>query len=208
MRKQLFLLAGFLLILFSLAACGSDGLGARATPTPDHEFAGTVSETQDVVPDFRMLSEDGLVQFSEFRGQYVFLYFGYTFCPDICPSTLADLARVRRDLGPDADKVQVLMITVDPERDTPEKLEEYVTFFDPTFIGLTGTQDAINAVGDLFGVTAEKTTEGVANSYLIDHSVLTFLVDPEGQIRVAYPFGVRSSDIVDDLRFLMEEQTG
>lgn len=203
---RLILLLITLLVLAGCSAAENRNSAVEVGPTPTHTFAGTVTEDAPPVPDFVMQSADGPVQLSDYRGKYVYVYFGYTFCPDICPTTLADLARVREALGDDADNVQVMMITVDPERDTPEALKEYVTFFDPTFVGVTGSQKAIEEVGNLFGVQAEKQEGTAATGYLVDHTVLTYLIDPQGRARVAYPFGVKSSAFVDDLRWLLAQE--
>lgn len=208
-RKSLWPLALLLVTLLALAGCsaaGGSSSAAEAAPTPTHTFAGTVTEGAPPVPDFVMQSADGPVQLSDFRGKYVYVYFGYTFCPDICPTTLADLAGVREALGDDADKVQVMMITVDPGRDTPEVLKEYVTFFDPTFVGVTGSPQAINEVGKLFDVQATKREGTTATNYLVDHTALTYLIDPQGRARVAYPFGVKRSEFVEDLRWLFAQE--
>jgi protein SCO1/2 len=103
-----------------------------------HEFAGLELTAPQPAPNFTLESADGPVQLSDYQGKFVFLYFGYTFCPDACPTTMTTLAQLQRQLGDDADQVQVIMITIDPERDTAENMAEYVAFFDDSFVGLTG----------------------------------------------------------------------
>lgn len=185
-------LYGFLLLFIAaLVACSGP-----------HEFAGAAAVEPQLAPDFVLQSADGPVQLSDYDGQYVFIYFGYTFCPDICPATLAELARARRLLEDDADQVQVLMITVDPERDTPAQLAEYVSRFDPTFVGLSGDEAAINAIGKPYGLFYQRHEGSAATGYLIDHTARAFLLDPQRQVRVAYPYDAAAEDIVADLRYL------
>jgi protein SCO1 len=174
----------------------------------EHQFAGAELPEPQTVPDFTLTAAGNTpVSLSDFRGQYVFIYYGYTFCPDFCPATLAKLARVRDSLGDDAGRMQVVMVTVDPERDTPEALAEYVGLFDPTFVGLSGTTDEIDAAGRPFGIFYQKNEGSAATGYLVDHSTRTYLIDPEGKARVAYPHDAAVEDIVADLRWLIEKET-
>ena len=143
------------LIVILLLATLIVGCGQTAVSDSEREFAGAYVNSDKPVPDFTLNSADGPVSLSDFAGKYVFLYFGYTFCPDICPGTLSNLAAVRKELGDDADKMQVIMVSVDPQRDTPEVLAKYTQHFDPTFIGLTGTKEEIDAAGEPLGIFYE-----------------------------------------------------
>lgn len=185
-----------ILMLTALAGCVSKR----------HEFAGTVLEPPQPVPDFTLTSAAGPVRLSDYAGRYVYLYFGYTFCPDICPATLVDLARMRQALGDAADQVQVLMISVDPERDTPAHLADYVTHFDKTFVGVTGAKAVIDTVGEPYGLYYERHEGTAASGYLIDHSARVFLVDPQRQARVAYPFDTGAEALAADLRWLLAHE--
>jgi len=170
-----------------------------------HEFGGAVYEEPQAVPDFTLSAANGQsVSLSDFRGQYVFIYFGYTFCPDLCPDTLAKLARVHQQLGDEAGQVQVVMISVDPERDTPERLAEYVAAFDDSFVGLTGSPAEIDAAGAAFGLYYEKHEGTAATGYLIDHTARTYLLDPDGRILVAYPYDATDDAIEADLHYLLD----
>jgi len=170
-----------------------------------HEFGGAVYEEPQTVPDFTLAAaNEQTVSLSDFRGQYVFIYFGYTFCPDLCPDTLAKLARVHKQLGDEAGQMQVVMISVDPERDTPEKLAEYVAAFDDSFVGLTGSPTEIDAAGAAFGLYYEKHEGTAATGYLIDHTARTYLLDPNGRILVAYPYDATDDAIEADLRYLLD----
>jgi protein SCO1 len=129
----------------------------------------------------------------DFRGKAVVLFFGFTHCPDVCPTTLADLAGVTKSLGPDADRVQVLFVTVDPERDTPQDLDRYVHAFDPRFIALRGDAAATQRVAKEFKIYYAKRKQG--DTYTVDHSAQSYVIDPEGRLRLL----VRHDRLVDDL---------
>ncbi|MCA9981819.1 MAG: SCO family protein [Anaerolineales bacterium] len=184
-------------LLFLLAGCG-----ATATPEP-HEFAGAVVTNPQPAPDFTLVSADGPVNLSDYEGKYIYLYFGYTFCPDVCPATMNELAKMTEQLGADAENVQVIMITVDPARDTAELLRDYMAFFDPSFIGLTGTEEEIAAVANTYGVFYEAHEGSAESGYLVDHSTRTYLFSPERVPIVAYPFDVSAEAMAEDLRYLL-----
>jgi protein SCO1/2 len=191
----LFLMIG---LLFA-SACSSE------PAPPDHTFAGATFNTPPQLPNITLMGVDGPVNLEDFTGEYVFVYFGYTFCPDVCPATMAELAKVREQLGDSAENVNVVMVTVDPERDTPQKTHEYASHFDPSFIGLSGTKAEIDAAALPFGIYYEKHEGSAESGYLVDHTARTFLVDTEGRARVAYGFDTRAEDIVTDLRYLFEQ---
>ncbi len=152
--------------------------------------------------DFRLTDHNGKTRtLADFRGKAVALFFGYTHCPDVCPTTLADLAQVMRLLGKDADRVQVLFITVDPERDTPEMLAQYVPAFHPSFLGLHGDAQATAQVAKAFYIAYEK--RPTASGYNVDHSTGTFLVDPRGKVRLRAPFAQRADWLAEDIRKLL-----
>jgi protein SCO1/2 len=154
--------------------------------------------------DFDLVSDTaGHVKLSDFRGKPVLLYFGYTFCPDVCPTTMAELGRMMRELGDRADDVQVIMISVDPERDTPERLGEYVRYFHPSFMGLTGTEDEISQTATPLGIYyARREVEG-ASGYLMDHTATVLLVDKDGLARLIWPYGTSAEDMAADVRYFL-----
>jgi protein SCO1/2 len=137
----------------------------------------------------------------DFRGKAVVLFFGFTHCPDICPTTLAETAAAVKKLGADADRVQVLFITVDPERDTPEALAKYVTAFDPRFLGLRGDAQATQRAAKEFKVFYEKRKSG--ESYSMDHSGQSYVIDPEGRLRLLVRPDRIAEDLSDDLRTIL-----
>jgi protein SCO1/2 len=141
------------------------------------------------------------VSLADERGKAVLLAFGYTHCPDACPTTLARLAEVRHLMGGDAQRVQVLFVTVDPERDTGPMLGRYVTAFDPTFIGLRGSDDETDAVATAFHADYEITE--YQGETLVGHSVETYLIDPTGRTRVVIPHTLSAREIADDVRSVL-----
>ncbi len=190
-----------MMILLAALMAGLVACGGGSAP---HEFAGAELVEEEPLPDFTLTAAgDAPVSLSDFRGQYVYLYFGYTFCPDFCPTTLAKLARVRDEMGDDAGRVQVMMVTVDPERDTPEVLERYVQTFDPSFVGLTGETAAIDGAAGSLGVFYQRNEGSEATGYLVDHSTRTYLIGPDGRALVAYPHDAEVEAMAADLRWLM-----
>ena len=139
----------------------------------------------------------------DFRGKAVVLFFGFTRCPDICPTTLADIAQAVKSLGADAERVQVLMVSVDPERDTPDALGKYVTAFDPRFLGLRGDLDATKKVAAEFKIYFEKAKTGA--SYTVNHSTQTYVIDPQGRLRLLVRHDRIAQDLAPDLRTLLRQ---
>jgi protein SCO1/2 len=139
----------------------------------------------------------------DWRGKVVVLFFGFTHCPDICPTTLADIAGAVKSLGPDAERVQVLMVSVDPERDTPEALGKYVTAFDPRFLGLRGDLAATRKVAKEFKIYFEKRKTG--GSYTVDHSAQSYVIDPQGRLRLLVRHDRIAQDLTADLRAILRE---
>lgn len=169
-----------------------------------YAFHGTVIQSPDRDSNFTLTGPTGeRISLYDFRGQAVLLYFGYTFCPDVCPATMVELAQAVEILGDEADKAQVMMISIDPQRDTPEKLQAYVEHFDPSFIGVTGSEDEIAAVATQYGIFYEKHEGTAATGYLIDHTASVVVIDPDGYLRLVYPFGTPARDIAEDLQHLI-----
>jgi len=154
--------------------------------------------------DFRLTDATGKVRtLADYRGKAVVLFFGYTQCPDVCPTTLAELAEAMKRLGPDADRVQVLFVTVDPERDTPELLSKYVPAFDPRFIGLYGDADATARTAKEFKVIYQKQPGQSPGTYTVDHSAGTFIFDPKGKLRVYVGYGQGPDVFAHDIKELL-----
>jgi protein SCO1/2 len=184
----------FLLLIGLLAGCGEPKL-----PSPFHasELSAKLAQA-----DFRLTDHNGKPRaLADFRGKAVVLFFGYTHCPDVCPTTLADLAQAMRLLGKDAARVQVLFVTVDPERDGAEMLAQYVPAFDPSFLALRGDAQQTAQVAQAFGVVYQK--QPTSSGYNMDHSAGTFLIDTAGRTRLLAPYGQRAEWLAADLRLLL-----
>ena len=163
-----------------------------------------VLQSPQPITDFTLTGNDGkLVSLSDFRGQYLLLNFGYTFCPDVCPITLANLTQTMQQLERKADQVQVLFITVDPERDTPQHLDTYLAAFDPSFIGMTGHMDEIESVTTQFGVFFQKQNSESINNYFVDHTATVIVIDPDGYMRLLFPYGTSGEEMATDLKTLI-----
>jgi len=141
---------------------------------------------------------------SDFRGKVLVVFFGYTHCPDVCPTTMSELASAMKKLGPDSDKVQVLFVTADPERDTPDILKQYVTAFDPRFLGLRGTPEQTAQAAKDFKVLIQKNAGSDPNNYTVDHSSGTYLYDPQGKLRVYVSYGQGADVFVHDIAELLK----
>jgi protein SCO1/2 len=192
-----FALARLLVLLLAAAAlvgCGDKRASFRATDITGADFGKGFSLT-DHTGAPRTLAD--------YRGKVVVMFFGFTHCPDVCPTTLAEMARAMKQLGPDADRVQVLMVTVDPERDTPEVLKPYVTAFDRRFVGLTGDVDAIKRTTQEFKVIAQKNPGPDPRNYTMDHSAGTYLFDTEGRLRLFMGYGQGADVLAHDVRVLL-----
>ncbi len=191
MRKTLAL---FLLLALPLTACGGPS------------FRGSVLDEPVDVPDWTLTDENGdQFRLSDQRGNVVLLFFGYTSCPDVCPTTLATWRKIHEALGDDAQRVRFVFVTVDPERDTAERLGMHVNAFNPDFIGLTGTPEELDPVYKAFDVYYEKdTSSGSALGYLVNHTATTFVLDPEGRWRLRETYGTEAQDIVHDIQQLLE----
>ena len=197
MQRRL-LWSGALLLALILA------VGAVWWNTPP-EMHGILLQSPRVADDFTLQGSTGApVSLNDLRGKYVVVFFGYTFCPDVCPITLNELQRLAQTLGPTRmQEVQVVMISVDPERDTPEQLASYLRYFDPSFLGLTGTVPEIQAVAAPFGIFFERHEGSVNTGYLVDHTSSVTVIDPEGYVRMIFPHGVSGEDMAQDLLSLM-----
>jgi protein SCO1/2 len=173
---------------------------ANAAEAPRLE-AG-VFDPPRAAPDFSLRGSDGSeLVLRRLRGKVVVLAFGFTSCADVCPITLASLASAQRKLGEERRDVQVLYVTVDPERDDVDRLRTYLATFDATFLGGTGTAEQLEAVRKEYGIAAQRVTEG--NHYAFSHSSFTYLIDRSGLLRALMPFGSSADAYVHDLKILL-----
>ena len=192
--RRLIWIAGFLLAA-TLAGCGQGAAKFRASDITGASFGR----------DFDLTDHNGQRRtLADFRGKVVVLFFGYTHCPDVCPTTLAELAQAMKQLGDDAPRVQVLFITVDPERDSADLLMHYVPAFNPAFLGLRGDPDATARVTREFKVLAQKQPGATPGSYTVDHSAGTFIFDPQGRLRLYVAYGQEPAVFAHDIRVLLD----
>lgn len=183
-----------------LLACMLLSVTAQATGV-DALKAGVFNPAR-AAPDFSVRGSDGAaLTLSHYRGKVVVLGFGYTHCPNVCPATLAVLAQAHRQLGALGSQVQIIYLTVDPERDSPERLKQFLAAFDPTFVGGTGSAAQMAAVRTSYGVTAEKV--GTGRDYGVAHSSFIYLITREGKLRALMPFGHKADDYVHDISMLL-----
>ena len=184
------------LLLAVFAAGCSKGASFQSTDITGAEFGKS----------FRLVDHNGQPrELSDFRGKVVVVFFGFTHCPDVCPTTLATLARAMKELGPDGDRVQVLMVTVDPERDTPEVLKQYVTALDPRFLGLTGDSEAVARTAREFKVFYQKNPGDVPGVYSVDHSSGSYVFDPSGRLRLLVTYGQGPDVFAHDIEQLLAQ---
>ena len=169
------------------------------------DFRGAELDPPRSAPDFALKSSNGKeFRLSQYRGKVVALGFGYTYCPDVCPTTLWDLSQARKRLGADAKCLRVAYVTVDPDRDTAERLRIYLGAFDKSFLGLTGTDQQLSQVQKAYGVSVEKQASiETLGAYQIHHSSFVYLIDAAGRLRVMLPFGRSVDDIAHDVKLLL-----
>jgi len=180
-------------------------LTAAASAAGDAPLVAGVFSPPRQAPDFSLIGSNGSeLKLRSYRGKVVVLAFGFTSCPDVCPITLATLAQARKKLGPEGDEVQVVYVTVDPERDNAARMRAYLASFDPTFIGGTGTAERLEAVRKEYGIAATRHALGA--SYAYSHSSFTYLIDREGKLRALMPYGHSADDYVHDLRILLAKR--
>ena len=178
-----------------LAGCGAEAPNFRSTDVTGADFGRELALT----------GHDGKPRtLADFRGKLVVLFFGYTYCPDVCPTTLADMAAIMKALGKDAERVQVLFVTVDPERDTRELLAQYVAAFDPRFLGLYGDAAATERTAKEFKIFYEKRPGSSPSAYTVDHSSQSYVLDDKGRLRLFVRHDRIAADLADDLRTLLK----
>lgn len=189
----------------SLALAGWLCLLAGCAPSPKAEFRGSDISDAGFDARFELTDHNGAARaLDDFRGKVVVLFFGYAHCPDVCPTTLSDsaaaLAMLRAD---EARRVQVLFVSVDPERDSAEMLRHYVPYFHASFLGLRGTSEQVAAAARAFRVTYRKHAVPGVGGYAVDHTAGSFVLDARGRARLSWPYGAPAEDMAHDLRLLL-----
>lgn len=179
-----------------LVACGETKPQFKAVDVTGAEYAR----------DFQLTDHDGRPRtLKDFRGKAVVVFFGYTHCPDVCPTTLSEIAEAKRLLGPDGAKVQGVFVTVDPQRDTPEMLKAYMANFGPDFVALHGTPEQLAAVAKEYKMYYKKVDGKTADSYTMDHSAGSYVYDPQGRVRLYTRYGTGPEALASDLKILLKD---
>ena len=196
-RTLLYVIAGTVLIVI---------VGAVAVPqllSDPKTYNGTIVDANGPSEEFVLEGAAGEVSLSEFRGDLVVMYFGYTNCPDFCPATLSKLKKAREQMGDDAERIKIMMISVDPERDSPERMEQYMASFDESFVGLTGSEEQLRAVASQFGIFFQKAEGSEASGYLVDHTTTIVVLDQEGRQRLFLPWDLTVEQMRNDIENLL-----
>ena len=201
-RFVLKVVAGLVLGL-ALSACDQLGLGGAAKPA----FKGVDLTGAEYASGLNLSDQEGRARtLAEFKGKVVVVFFGYTQCPDVCPTTLAELAEVKRSLGADGDLLQGIFVSIDPERDTAPLLKAYLASFDPSFVALRGTPEQTKAAAKEFKVYFAKVPGKTPESYTMDHTAASFIFDTQGRVRVFTRYGSGAQALADDIKLLLAEK--
>ena len=199
-RRKFLIGAGvFVLIALSLVV-------ARIFFTPVNKYAAIDITGANYGKDFQLTDHNGKpTRLEDFKGKVVVLFFGYTQCPDVCPTAMLEMAQVKKELGRDADKLQVVFATVDPERDTQEVLKAYMENFDPTFLALRGTPEQLSQIAADFRIIYNKVNGSTPTSYTMDHSAGRYIYDANGHLRLYARYGIEAPVIASDIRLLLKD---
>jgi protein SCO1/2 len=192
-----------LMAWMGLAAAAGVNLAACTESRPS--FNAVDITGADYAKDFSLTDADGKLRtLADFKGKVVVLFFGYAQCPDVCPTTMSEMAQVKQQLGADGDKLQVLFVTVDPERDTPAVMKAYMGAFDPAFVALIPTPEQLPALAKDFKAYYKKVEGKTPTSYSMDHSAASFVYDTEGRLRLYARYGAGVPAMVSDLKALLK----
>lgn len=201
LTRRILISTGVVSVALALAGCDKlvpgGGTAFKSIDITGAEYAQELS-----LPD----AEGKLRTLADFKGQVIVVFFGYVQCPDVCPTTLAELAEVKRLLGPDGARVQGIFVTVDPERDTAEMLKPYVASFDPGFVALRGTPAEVQAAAKQFKIFYSKVPGKTETSYTVDHTAGSYVFDTQGRVRLFTRYGSGAPALVHDIKLLLAEQ--
>lgn len=192
------------------------GMAAAAVVAASTGFLAACSESKpsfnavditgaDYAKGFELADHNGKVRhLTDFNGKVVLMFFGYTQCPDVCPTTMADMAEIKKTLGADGERLQVLFVTVDPERDTPELLKAYMENFDPSFLALYAPPKQLEVLAKDYKIYYKKAEGRTPTSYSMDHSAGSYIYDPKGQLRLFSRYGTPKDVLIKDLQTLLK----
>ncbi len=193
-RRQLVLGAGAIGVLPWLAGCGQSGQG----------FAGIDITGADYATGFALTDHNGQMRtLADFRGKAVVIFFGFTQCPDVCPTSMSEMAQARELLGADGERLQGLFVSIDPERDTPEIMKEYMAAFDPSFLALYSAPGELPELAKRFRIYYKKVPGATPTSYSMDHTAGSYVYDPQGRVRLYHRYGTGAQALADDIRKLL-----
>ena len=199
-RRRLLLAGCTAAVLSLLTACDQPG-GKHPT------FKGVDLTGAEYARTLNLPDQNGQPRtLGDFKGKVLVVFFGYTQCPDVCPTTMAELAQVKKSLGPDGERVQGIFVTVDPERDTPDLLKAYLAGFDPSFVALRGSEEQTKAAAKEFKVYYAKVPGKAEGSYTMDHTAASFIFDTQGRVRVFSRYGAGAQALADDIKILLNEK--
>jgi protein SCO1/2 len=194
--RRLALIGGACSLTLTLLAC-SDSKTA---------FTGIDITGADYATGFALTDHNGQARtLADFQGKAVVIFFGFTQCPDVCPTSMSEMAEAKRLLGSDGDRLQGLFVSIDPERDTPEIMREYMASFDPTFLALYAAPDELPAVAKSFRIYYKKVAGPTPTSYTMDHSAGSYVFDPKGRIRLYNRYGTGAQALANDIKSLLDE---
>ena len=191
--------------LFSACALALSLVGLSACSEPKPAFKAVDITGADYAKELNLPDQNGQVRkLKDFAGKLVVVFFGYTQCPDVCPTTMQELAEVKHLLGPDGDKLQAVFVTVDPERDTTELLKAYVENFDASFVALRPTQEQLPAIAKEFKIYFKRVEGKTPTSYTMDHSAGSYTFDTHGRVRLFNRYGMGAQALADDFKLLLK----
>ena len=191
--------------LFGACVLAISLVGLSACSEPKPAFKGVDITGADYAKELNLTDQNGQVRkLKDFSGKLVAVFFGYTQCPDVCPTTMQELAEVKRLLGPDGDKLQAVFVTVDPERDTTELLKAYVENFDASFVALRPTQEQLPAIAKEFKIYFKRVEGKTPTSYTMDHSAGSYTFDTQGRVRLFNRYGMGAQALADDFKLLLK----
>ncbi|MFM8898990.1 MAG: SCO family protein [Burkholderiales bacterium] len=192
-----------LIALPTLALLGGCDAG-KQSGTEKVRFRSVDITGADYARDFALPDTQGQLRtLADFKGKVTVVFFGFTQCPDVCPSTLVELAQIKKSLGTDGERLQAVFITVDPERDTPEILKAYMASFDPAFVALRGSSEQTSATAKAFKVFYAKVAGKTEGSYSMDHTAGSYVFDPQGRVRLFARYGQPSDGLMADVKALL-----
>ena len=192
--------------LAGLSAALAAWVGLAACTDPKPSFNAVDMTGADYAKGFALKDADGKERtLADFKGKVVVLFFGYAQCPDVCPTTMTEMAQVKQQLGKDGDKLQVLFVTVDPERDTPEVMKAYMGAFDPAFVALIPTQEQLAAMAKDYKAYYKKVDGKTPTSYSMDHSAASYIYDTQGRLRLYARYGAGVAPMVADVQALIKQ---